>query len=122
LRAHNSWGVQTFGKRPLVFKLNKKLLARITGSECYCQTEGREVFDFKGFTIVGLRRNWDDLVVFVEVEKFELLRQVFEGCAGSINQLLIGSRELEALGLALVGDLHGFSGCVGLHFLLQFFG
>ena len=35
---------------------------------------------------------------------------MFEGGTSAIDELLVGTRELEAFGLTLVGDLHGFLG------------
>jgi len=68
-------GVQTLSQGPLFFELSEQLLAGVVGRGGNCQAQRRNIFDFEGFRVVYLRGNGDDLVVFVEVEEFELLWQ-----------------------------------------------
>ena len=108
--AHDLRRVEALSKRSSIFKLGDQLLASVRGRLRHGQAEGGEVFDFKSLGVVGLGGDGDDLVVLVQVEELEVLREALKGGAGSIDKLLVGTRELQAFGLSLVGDLHGFLG------------
>lgn len=95
------------------------MLAGVRGILGDGQAEGGKVLNVEGLRIVGLGRNGDDLVVLVKVEELELAGQAFEGTSSSVDELLINSGQLQAFGLTLVGDLHGFLN--GLHFLFEIF-
>jgi len=107
--AHDLRRVEALSQRPLIFQLSQELLAGISGSLGNCETEGGKVLNLERFGVVGLAGDGDNLVVLVQVEEFELLvGQLLEGVTGAVDELLVGAGELEAFGLTLVGDLHGF--------------
>ena len=93
-------------------------MAGVAGRLRNGQAQGRDIFDLECFGVVRLRGDRDYLVVFVEEEELELVGQVFEGGARALYELAVDAGELEAFGLTLVGDLHGF---FGLHFSFSFF-
>ena len=111
--------VQALGQRALLLKLSKELHACILCTLRDCEAEGGEVLDLEGLGVVRLGRDRDDLVVFIKVEELDLRRQVLKGCAGPLDELRVGVRELQALGLTLVGDLHG-SFLFGKHWQVGF--
>jgi hypothetical protein len=74
------------------------------------EAKGGKVLNLERLGVVGLAGDGDDLVVLVQVEELELLGELLEGGAGAVDELLVGAGKLEAFGLTLVGDLHGFLG------------
>ena len=94
------------------------MLAGIRGVGGNGESQGGKVLNLECLGIIGLAGDRDDLVVLVQVEELDLLRQVLEGGARPVSQLLIGARKLQAFGLALVGDLHGFL-CLGVEHLFE---
>ena len=116
--AHNLRRVEALSEGPLVLQLSEQLLAGIRGVGGNGESQGGKVLNLECLRIIGLAGDRDDLVVLVQVEELDLLRQVLEGGACPVSQLLIGARKLQAFGLALVGDLHGFL-CLllSLHFV-----
>lgn len=100
------------------------MLAGIGGVGGSGEAQCGKVLNLERLGIVGLAGNGDNLVVLVQVEELDLLGQVLEGGARPVAKLLIGARKLQAFGLTLVGDLHGFLWlllCLHLVFLVNLF-
>ena len=116
--AHNLRRVEALSEGSLVLQLSEELLAGIRGVGGNGESQGGKVLNLECLGIIGLAGDRDDLVVLVQVEELDLLRQVLEGGARPVSQFLVGARKLQAFGLALVGDLHGFL-CLllSLHFV-----
>ena len=101
--------VEALSQRPLIFQLSQELLAGFASSLGNGETKGGEVLNLESLGVVVLAGNGDDFVVLVIVEEFELLvGQLVEGGAGVVDELLVDTCVLDAFGLTLVGDLHGF--------------
>jgi len=108
--AHDLRRVEALSQRPLVLQLGQELLAGVGCGLGDGEAKGGEVLNLERLGVVGLAGDGDDLVVLVQVEELELLGKLLEGGAGAVDELLVGAGKLEAFGLTLVGDLHGFLG------------
>ena len=117
-RAHDLRLVEALSKWALLLKVDEELTAGIGDILSNSQAQAGKILDLKGLGEVALGRDGNDFVILVKVEEFVGLGQIFECGASPFQQLCIVRRHLEALGLTLVGDLHGFL-CLGIEHLFE---
>ena len=86
--------VQALGQGPLILELSQKLLAGIRGAGGCGQAQGVQVLDLECLGIIGLAGDGDNLVILVQVEELDLLGELLEGSARTVNEFLVGSRKL----------------------------
>ena len=69
-------------------------MASIRGASGCGQAQGVQVLDLECLGIIRLARDGDNLVILVEIEELDLLGQLLEGGARTVNEFLVGSRKL----------------------------